>query len=142
MTLLGMAPGQAQATYAPLLVISFGFDRLKANAMMSIGAWFMILTSIVWGIIADKTKRRGLMVFLGLLGFWGLMVCTTLVMPCPVAFTDQFHPMGSSQTASSSRPKTEICDLASSPPPPRFKPTGVRTAPHSLPSYSALTCSV
>ena len=60
--------------YAPLMVISFGFDRLKSNAMLSIGAWFLLLTNILWGFVADKTKLRGPMVLLGVLILWGLTV--------------------------------------------------------------------
>lgn len=60
--------------YAPSLAVSFGYDRLKANAMISIGAWILIITNVSWGIIADKTRLRGLMVFLGLLFLWGLTV--------------------------------------------------------------------
>ncbi|KAK4132811.1 MFS general substrate transporter, partial [Trichocladium antarcticum] len=105
MTLSGMAPGQAMATYAPSLVVSFGFDRLKANAMMSIGAWFMVLTTVIWGIIADKTRRRGLMVFLGVLGFWGLTLGNRLLitskngnlrfgfLAATTAFQANWHPV-------------------------------------------------
>lgn len=74
MTLLGMAPAHTMGAYAPTLVVSFGFDRLKSNAMMSIGAWILIVTNLLWGHIADKTKRRGLMVFLGVLILWGFTV--------------------------------------------------------------------
>lgn len=63
--------------YAPSLVVSFGYDRLKANAMISIGSWILILTNVAWGFIADKTRLRGLMVFLGVLFLWGLTVRST-----------------------------------------------------------------
>ena len=39
-------------SYAPTLVGSFGFDRLKSNAMVSIGAWILLFTNIGWGYIA------------------------------------------------------------------------------------------
>lgn len=81
MTLLAMAPGQALGSYAPSLVVSFGFDRLKSNAMMSIGAWIMLFTNLLWGFLADKTKRRGMMVFIGLLLLWGLIVRTFCPLP-------------------------------------------------------------
>ncbi len=74
MTILGMASASTMGAYAPLMVVSFGFDRLKSNAMTSIGAWVLILTNLLWGFVADKTKLRGPMVFLGVLILWGLMV--------------------------------------------------------------------
>jgi MFS family permease len=75
MTLLGMAPAHTLGAYAPLLVISFGFDRLKSNAMLSIGAWALLVTNLLWGYLAAKTGQRGLMVFVGVLLLWGFMVC-------------------------------------------------------------------
>jgi hypothetical protein len=66
-------------SYAPSLVVSFGFDRLKSNAMISIGAWVSIITNVSYGFIADKTKRRGLTVFVGCFITWSLTVS-------PVAF--------------------------------------------------------
>jgi hypothetical protein len=71
---MGMAPAYPIGSYAPLMVISFGFERLKSNAMLSIGTWFLVLTNLVWGFVADKTQRRGLMVFLGVIILWALMV--------------------------------------------------------------------
>ncbi|KAK3905782.1 hypothetical protein C8A05DRAFT_30412 [Staphylotrichum tortipilum] len=74
MTLLGMAPAHTMGAYAPLLVVSFGFDRLKSNAMLSIGAWALIVTNLLWGWAAAKTGQRGLMVFLGVLILWGFTI--------------------------------------------------------------------
>lgn len=62
-------------SYAPSLVISFGFERLQANAMTSIGAWILLVTNISWGMISDKIGRRGPMVTLGILILWGTTVC-------------------------------------------------------------------
>ncbi|KAK4152520.1 hypothetical protein C8A00DRAFT_34764 [Chaetomidium leptoderma] len=74
MTLLGMAPAHTMGAYAPSLVVSFGFDRLKSNAMLSIGSWLLLLTNLAWGAIADKTKLRGPMVFLGVFLLWGFTI--------------------------------------------------------------------
>lgn len=74
MTVLGMAPAHTMGAYAPSLIVSFGFDRLKSNAMLSIGGWILIVTNLAWGHIADKTKLRGPMVFLGVMILWGLTV--------------------------------------------------------------------
>ncbi|KAK4041457.1 hypothetical protein C8A01DRAFT_14796 [Parachaetomium inaequale] len=79
MTFFGLAPAHTMGSYAPLLVVSFGFDRLKSNAMISIGAWVLIITNVAWGVIADKTKRRGLMVALGVFIFWGLTLGNRLL---------------------------------------------------------------
>jgi MFS family permease len=74
MTLFALAPAHTMGSYAPTLVTSFGFDRLKSNAMISIGSWVLIVTNLAWGFIAEKTGRRGLMVLLGILILWGLTV--------------------------------------------------------------------
>jgi hypothetical protein len=74
LTILGMAPAQTMGSYAPSLVVSFGFDRLKSNAMISIGAWVAIITNVSYGFIADKTKLRGLTVLVGCFIIWGLTV--------------------------------------------------------------------
>ncbi|KAL2132613.1 hypothetical protein VTI74DRAFT_3603 [Chaetomium olivicolor] len=79
MTLLGIAPAHTMGVYAPSLVVSFGFDRLKSNAMLSIGSWVLIVTNLAWGHIADKTRLRGLMVFLGVLILWGLTLGNRLL---------------------------------------------------------------
>ncbi|AEO70550.1 uncharacterized protein THITE_2122161 [Thermothielavioides terrestris NRRL 8126] len=78
-TLLGVAPASTMGSYAPSLVVSFGYDRLKSNAMVSIGSWLLLVTNLAWGYIADKTKQRGLMVFLGVLILWGLMLGNRLL---------------------------------------------------------------
>jgi len=58
--------------YAPSLVVSFGFDRLRANSLTSIGAWILLLSNIAWGMISDRMGKRGPMVTLELVLFWGL----------------------------------------------------------------------
>jgi hypothetical protein len=68
--------------YAPSLVVSFGFDRLKSNAMTSVGAWCLLVTNIIWGTVADRLRLRGAMVFLGLLVFWGFTASYPLSPPC------------------------------------------------------------
>jgi MFS family permease len=49
--------------------------------MISIGSWILIVTNLAWGFIAEKTGRRGLMVFLGILILWGLTVCCPSEVP-------------------------------------------------------------
>lgn len=65
-----MASAHALGAYAPTLVIGFGYDRLQSNAMMTIGAWILLVLNLLWGWLADKYSKRGLMVFLGVLGLW------------------------------------------------------------------------
>lgn len=74
MTILALTPAQTLGSYAPSLVVSFGFDRLKSNAMLSIGSWLSILTNIGWGWTADKLNRRGPIVLVGVTILWALIV--------------------------------------------------------------------
>ncbi|KAH6693765.1 alternative sulfate transporter [Plectosphaerella plurivora] len=60
-----LAAISATFTFAPSIVASYGYGRLKANALVSIGYWLLLLTTITWGWIADKWGRRGPMVFIG-----------------------------------------------------------------------------
>ncbi len=66
-------------SYAPSLVISFGFDRLKANAMTSIGAWILLVTNLTWGFVSDRIGARGPMVTLGLLLLQGVTLGNRLL---------------------------------------------------------------
>ncbi len=74
MTILALTPAQTLGAYAPSLVVSFGFDRLKSNAMLSIGSWLSILTNIGYGWTADKFNRRGPVVLVGITLLWALIV--------------------------------------------------------------------
>ena len=33
-------------------VSSYGYDRLKSNAMVSIGAWLLVVANVTWGFAA------------------------------------------------------------------------------------------
>ncbi|KAL2271333.1 hypothetical protein VTJ83DRAFT_704 [Remersonia thermophila] len=79
MAILGLAPAHTMGSYAPSLVVSFGYDRLKSNAMLSIGSWILFILNLVWGYAADKTGRRGPMVLLGVFCFWGFTLGSRLV---------------------------------------------------------------
>lgn len=52
LTTVGLAPTTALWSYAPSIVASFGYDRLAANAMTSIGNWISVFLLIVAGIAA------------------------------------------------------------------------------------------
>lgn len=66
-------------SYAPSLVVSFGFDRLQANAMTSIGAWILLVTNVTWGTVSDRIGARGPMVTLGVLLLWGTALANRLL---------------------------------------------------------------
>lgn len=66
-TIAGLAPSSTMTSYAPTLVGTFGYDRLKSNAIASIGAWALTVCVVLWGIMADKFQRRGPLVSAGLL---------------------------------------------------------------------------
>ncbi|PNH46476.1 hypothetical protein VD0004_g1694 [Verticillium dahliae] len=69
-TIAGLAPPQAFGSYAPSLVVSFGFGRLESNALVSIGSWGLMFVNLLFGWSADKLGVRGPFVSLGfLLGF-------------------------------------------------------------------------
>ncbi|KAM0334504.1 hypothetical protein ACHAQA_001533 [Verticillium albo-atrum] len=69
-TIAGLAPPQAFGSYAPSLVVSFGFGRLESNALVSIGFWGLMFANLLFGWSADKLGVRGPFVSLGfLLGF-------------------------------------------------------------------------
>ncbi|KAM0540964.1 hypothetical protein ACHAPJ_013426 [Fusarium lateritium] len=48
-TICGLAPASAFGSYAPSLVVSFGFERLQSNALVSIGFWSLLVTNLIWG---------------------------------------------------------------------------------------------
>lgn len=70
-----MAPATTFVGYAPSLVYSYGYDRLKSNALVTIGVWLLLCTTVAWGYLADKLGRRGPMVTSGLVILWGFTVC-------------------------------------------------------------------
>ncbi|KAK0656875.1 alternative sulfate transporter [Cercophora newfieldiana] len=111
LTICGLAPSALFMAYAPSLVVSFGFDRLRANAMTSIGAWILLLTNIAWGMISDKIGRRGPMVTLGLVLFWGATLGNRLLIESKnanlrfafitlgIMFSSNWHPVNGSWMA-------------------------------------------
>ncbi|KAK3952539.1 major facilitator superfamily domain-containing protein [Pseudoneurospora amorphoporcata] len=70
--LTAMAPATIFVGYAPSLVYSYGYDRLKSNALITIGVWLLLCTTVAWGYSADRLGRRGPMVTSGLVILWGL----------------------------------------------------------------------
>lgn len=70
-SLCGIAPATTMSSYAPPLVKNFGYDRLKATAMVSVGPWIQIFLNYLSGYLSDKTNRRGYVNLGGLLMWWG-----------------------------------------------------------------------
>ncbi|EGX87735.1 MFS transporter, putative [Cordyceps militaris CM01] len=58
------------STYQPSIIAGYGYDRLQANALSSVGNWIVIVLSLLFGWTADKTgKRGGLILFAAVLSF-------------------------------------------------------------------------
>lgn len=51
-TIAGLAPSSTMWSYAPTLVNSFGYARLRSNALVSIGQWIQLIINIAWGFTA------------------------------------------------------------------------------------------
>ncbi|KAK0389066.1 hypothetical protein NLU13_2642 [Sarocladium strictum] len=64
-TICGLSPASAFGSYAPSIVVSFGFGRLESNALVSIGFWALLFINLLWGWTCDKLGVRGPMVTLG-----------------------------------------------------------------------------
>ncbi|CAK7221697.1 hypothetical protein SEUCBS140593_004654 [Sporothrix eucalyptigena] len=115
LTISTLSPSSTMMSYAPTLVASLGYSNLTANAMASIGAWMLLITNITWGFVSDRTKRRGIMVFLGILIFWGLTLGNRLIihsknnhlrfgiLVASIAFSSPWHPVNGSWMASNAR---------------------------------------
>ncbi|KJR89056.1 transporter [Sporothrix schenckii 1099-18] len=115
LTISALSPASTMMSYAPTLVASFGYPKLKANAMTSIGAWMLLITNVSWGFISDRYGRRGLMVFLGMLIYWGFQLGNRLaihsanshlrfgLLVTSVAFGSNWHPVNGSWMASNAK---------------------------------------
>jgi MFS family permease len=71
MTISSLAPVSVLWSYGPTIVNSFGYGRLQANALISVGGWILLIVNVSWGYIADRTQQRGLVVIAGLFLWWG-----------------------------------------------------------------------
>ncbi|KAK3330042.1 alternative sulfate transporter [Apodospora peruviana] len=111
LTICALAPSSTLFAYAPSLVISFGYERLKSNAMISIGAWILLVTNVSWGVIADRIGFRGPMVALGLFIYWGFVLGNRILitstnstarfamLTLSIAFSSNWHPINGSWMA-------------------------------------------
>ncbi|KAL1968638.1 hypothetical protein VTN77DRAFT_1464 [Rasamsonia byssochlamydoides] len=79
LTIAGLAPSSTLWSYAPTLVNSFGYPRLKSNALVSVGQWLQLVLNVLWGMAADKLGKRGPMVVSGMLLWWAFALANRLV---------------------------------------------------------------
>ncbi|KAK0388596.1 hypothetical protein NLU13_4839 [Sarocladium strictum] len=72
--------------YGPSIIASYGYTKLTANAMSSIGYWILIFTTIGWGIAADMWGKRGPLVLLGV-----SIGCIMMIANRAIVNTDRLH---------------------------------------------------
>ncbi|GAA6055296.1 hypothetical protein JCM3770_004825 [Rhodotorula araucariae] len=65
-----ISPTGALGTYAPTLIRSFGFETLKSNALSSVSGWIGLCITFTFGVISDKSSRRGLTTITAISFFW------------------------------------------------------------------------
>ncbi|KAL6241069.1 hypothetical protein RBB50_011972 [Rhinocladiella similis] len=110
-TIAGLAPSSTMWSYAPTLVNSFGYERLRSNALVSIGQWIQLVINISWGFLADRLGQRGPLVFLGMLLWWVFALsCRLLIysndsrkrfalLTLAISFGSIWHPVNGSWMA-------------------------------------------
>ncbi|RKL13130.1 hypothetical protein BFJ68_g7515 [Fusarium oxysporum] len=74
LTISALAPATTMGSYSPSLVKSFGYERLKSNALVSIGSWALVVTNLLWGYLGDKLQMRGPLVAFGIFMFWAFTI--------------------------------------------------------------------
>lgn len=52
LAIIGCAPSTALWSYAPSIIASFGYDRLAANALTSVGSWVSVTLVLILGFVA------------------------------------------------------------------------------------------
>ena len=110
-TVAGLSPMSALMAYGPRFVGEWGFGRLRANAMMSIGPSVGLFLTVAWGILADKFGSRGLVALAGLFIWWLFLLISRLlvdsdngaarfgVLTVAAAFGGTWHPVNGSWMA-------------------------------------------
>lgn len=73
-TLTALATNTTFSQYAPTLVSSFGFAKLRSNALVSVGSWIQVVLSVLVGYISDRTSQRGLLMLIPLIFYWGFSI--------------------------------------------------------------------
>lgn len=118
-SLCGIAPATTLGSYAPSLVRSFGYDRLKATAMVSVGPWIQIFLNYLLGYFSDKTARRGFVNLAGLVWWWGFCLGSLIladtrkkeakyaVLTMAMAMSSAWHPVNGSWLSMNARSPAE-----------------------------------
>jgi hypothetical protein len=52
-TLLNNAPLTAFGAYTPVIIGSFGFEKIRSNALTSVGAWIQIPVALAFSYVSD-----------------------------------------------------------------------------------------
>ncbi|KAF5606112.1 nicotinamide mononucleotide permease [Fusarium pseudocircinatum] len=111
LTISALAPATTMSSYSPSLVKSFGYERLKSNALVSIGSWALVVTNLLWGYLGDKLQMRGPLVAFGIFMFWAFTIADRVMVFSPDghtrfalltlthAFGWQWHPLNGSWMA-------------------------------------------
>ncbi|KZV92862.1 MFS general substrate transporter [Exidia glandulosa HHB12029] len=73
-TLCNNGPLTAFNTYTPTIINTFGFDRLRSNALASVGPWTLIPIAILLSWLSDQFQLRAAMTTLALTVNWVFMI--------------------------------------------------------------------
>ncbi|KAL9565610.1 hypothetical protein ACKAV7_009792 [Fusarium commune] len=68
-------------TYVPSIIAGYGYDRLQANALSSVGSWIVVVLNLTFGYIADKTQRRGPIILFSTLANFSFSLATRQLAP-------------------------------------------------------------
>ncbi|KAL1302327.1 hypothetical protein AAFC00_002737 [Neodothiora populina] len=119
MGICGMAPVTTLSQYGPTLVKSFGYGRLRSNALSSVGPWIQIVLNFLSGYLADKTNRRGFVNLGGLSLWWGFTLGNLILadsksrearyalLTCALAVQYIWHPVNGAWLSMNSRSPAE-----------------------------------
>ncbi|KAL2219573.1 major facilitator superfamily domain-containing protein [Thermoascus aurantiacus ATCC 26904] len=107
-------------TYTPSIIMSLGFDRVKANAIAAIGAFLALPVVFFFAWISDRTGKRGLAVILAIACYLVALIVTRTVQPHVVgrwshvglwtavnAFAVGYHPVHNTWVQLNCREPTE-----------------------------------
>ncbi|KAH8598708.1 alternative sulfate transporter [Bisporella sp. PMI_857] len=115
LTICALAPAGVLWAYGPSLVVSYGYDRLKSNALVSVGGWLVIPVNVVVGLTADKLQKKSLIVIVGLFFWWGFCIGNLLIaatnnrngkfaiLTLSSAFATSWHPVNGSWLAANAK---------------------------------------
>ncbi|KAK8115211.1 major facilitator superfamily transporter [Apiospora kogelbergensis] len=68
-------------TYTPSIIMSFGFDRITANALAAVGPFLALLVIFAMAVFSDRTNKRGLVVIIAVCLYLIVLVIARSVQP-------------------------------------------------------------